>query len=93
MGSIFKKVEISLADSTSVTAFNRLRVANEGNRADVEFIYDKQDDLVDEVVTGSGTVTQDTNTRELILANGAATASDRASIYTTHVHTHLEMVN
>ena len=82
MGSIFKKVEISLADSTSVTAFNRLRVANEGNRADVEFIYDKQDDLVDEVVTGSGTVTQDTNTRELILANGAATASDRASIYT-----------
>jgi hypothetical protein len=82
MGSIFKKVEISLADSTSVTAFNRLRVANEGNRADVEFIYDKQDDLVDEVTTGAGTVTQELNTRELVIANGAATASDRASIYT-----------
>lgn len=48
-------------------AFGRLRVSGTGNRLDVEFIYDKQDDFFDETTT-NGTVTHNANSRDLTLS-------------------------
>jgi len=82
MGSIFKTIGISLADTLSTTAFNRLRTAGEGNRVDVEFIYDNQDDLADEFVNGTGTVVFNGNPRDLTLATGGTGLTASAGVYT-----------
>jgi len=56
-------------DSPSLDAFNRVRVSGTGQRLDVEFIYDKQAEIFDEVVgAGGGTVTHNANGRDLTLA-------------------------
>lgn len=62
-------------------AFGRQRVSETGQRFDVEFIYDKQPELVDEVTGGSGTATHDTNSRDITLAVNAATTADKAELY------------
>lgn len=61
-------------------AFGRLRTSGTGQRFDVEFIYDKQSDLVDEIIAGSGTVTHNANTRDLTLATGGTTTGDSAEM-------------
>lgn len=55
----------------SYDAFGRLRVSGTGNRLDAEFIYDKQPNIFDET-TNNGTVTHNTNSRDLTLALGDA---------------------
>lgn len=60
-------------------AFGRLRTSNTGQRLDVEFIYDKQPAFMDEV-TNSGTVTFNTNSRDLTLALANATAGSFATM-------------
>jgi hypothetical protein len=56
------------ADSSNLKdAFGRLRTAGTGQRFDNEFIYDKRNDFFDELVN-NGTVTHDTNSRDLTLA-------------------------
>lgn len=48
-------------------AFGRFRVSNTGQRLDAEFIYNKQPDIFDEVTT-NGTVTRNSNPRDLTLS-------------------------
>lgn len=57
----------SVASGSVGDAFGRLRVANTGQRLDVEFLYDKQVDLFDET-TNNGTVAHNANTRDLTLS-------------------------
>jgi len=54
-------------NTANFDAFGRLRTSDTGQRLDVEFIYDKQDDYFDET-TNNGTVTFNGNTRDLTLS-------------------------
>ena len=82
MGSIFKTIGISLADSVSTSAFGRLRTAGEGNRFDFEPIYGVSiEDLVDEVIGGTGTVTHNPNPRDLTLATNGTGLTASAGLY------------
>jgi len=53
-------------DTGTGDAFGRLRTAGTGQRIDVEFLYDKQPEFFDEI-TNNGTVTFNSNTRDLTL--------------------------
>lgn len=55
----------------SYDAFQRLRTSGTGQRLDVEWLYNKQDDYYDEL-TNNGTVTHNTATRDLTLSLGDA---------------------
>lgn len=61
-------------------AFGRLRTSGTGNRLDGEFIYDKQPILFDEVTT-NGTVTHNSNTRDLTLSISDANNSTAACVH------------
>lgn len=82
MASIFKTISTVFKDSWNLTAFNRLRTAGEGNRVDLEFIYDKQDDIADEVINGTGTATFNTNPRDITLAVNGTGLTASAGMYT-----------
>jgi len=77
--------EVEFGDSTSLDAFGRIRSSGPSNRADVEFIYDKQPTLIDEVTAGGGTVTHVTNTRDLTLAIVDAVDATEAAMYSYDV--------
>lgn len=64
----------------SSDAFGRGRVSATGQRYDVEFIYDKQPLLVDEV-TNNGTATHNTNGRDITLSLASANSGDKAELY------------
>jgi len=66
-------------------AFGRIRTSGVGNRFDVEFIYNKQADIVDEVTAGSGTATHDTDSRDVTLAVGDAANGSAAGLYSYDV--------
>ena len=53
--------------SATMDAFGRQRVSNTGQRLDVEFIYDKQEEFFDEI-TNNGAVTFNANSRDLTLS-------------------------
>lgn len=72
---------VRYGDSPSLGAFGRLRTGEPGNRLDVEFIYDKQEEVFDEVVNGAGTVTHNSNSRDLTLAVVATGTGDNAAMY------------
>lgn len=57
---------------SSVDAFGRLRVSNTGQRLDVEFLYNKQEEYFDEITSG-GTVTWNSSSRDLTLSLLSAT--------------------
>lgn len=67
-------------DSSNLDSFSRLPVADPGERLDVEFIYNKQNDIFDEITAGAGTVTHNTSSRDLTLANNGDTAGDSAEM-------------
>lgn len=73
-------VNTAAGDTFSTDAFGRQRVSNTGQRFDVEFIYDKQVDIMDEYTVGDATVTHDANARDLTLAVGSDTDGDIASM-------------
>jgi hypothetical protein len=50
-------MSLSYEGDMSYDAFGRLRTSGTGQRLDVEFIYDKQDEFFDEI-TNAGTVTE-----------------------------------
>lgn len=58
-------------DSLGLDAFGRLRTSGTAQRLDVEFLYNKQEEYMDEV-TNNGTVTFNANTRDLTLSLGDA---------------------
>ena len=73
---------VTFADSPSLDAFGLQRTTGKpGNRFDIEFIYNKQPDVFDEITNGVGSVTWNSNTRDLTLATNGATASDTASMF------------
>ena len=76
---------IQAADSPSVDAFSRLRVSGTGQRLDVEFIYDEQEEIIDSVTNGSGTITHNSNSRDISLANVATGTGDNAGLYSYNV--------
>lgn len=67
-------------DEGQLDAFGRLRVSDTGQRFDVEFIYDKQDELMDEVIVGAGTVTHQGNGRDLLIEANSTTNGDGAEM-------------
>lgn len=66
-------------DSASFDAFGRQRVADTGQRLDVEFLYDKQPDFFDET-TSNGTVTHNTASRDLTLSIANANNGTHATM-------------
>lgn len=59
-------------------AFGFLRTSSPNTRLDVEFIYDKQEEIFDEVIGGSAMVTHNTNSRDLTLATVGSALTDFA---------------
>lgn len=68
---------ISLPD-VNYDAFNRLRVSATAQRFDCEFIYDKQEEIMDEVIVGSGAIAHQHNTRDLLMTPGSSVNGDKA---------------
>lgn len=80
-----RQVDIKAADSLSVDSFGRWRTSEPNNRLDLEFNYDTQEEIVDEVIGGSGTITHSANARHVTLANVATGTGDYAGLYTYDV--------
>lgn len=62
-------------------AFGNERVASPTNRFDVEFIYNKQPDIVDEVIAGNATATHQANSRDVVLDVVETTENTSAALY------------
>jgi hypothetical protein len=75
------KVPITSSDSSLFDAFGSLRTSSNGNRYDVEFIYDKQSNLVDEVTVSGGTATHNASSRDVTLAIANTTTGTEAALY------------
>ena len=69
----------------SLDAFTRLRTSGTDQRLDIEWIMNKQDEIMDEVIVGTGSVTHNANERDLTLAVGSTTDGDEASMYSYDV--------
>lgn len=69
------------ADGLNLDAFGRQRVSSATNRFDVEFIYNKQPDIVDEVISGAATATHNTNSRDVTLDIVDANNGTSAALY------------
>lgn len=65
---IYALSSMSLADSPSIDAFGRLRVANNGLRADVEFTYDAHPSVMETITSGGATITHNSDTRDVTLS-------------------------
>lgn len=74
---------ITEADTLDIDAFGRKRVSNTAQRYDIEFIYDKQPLLTNEI-TNNGTVTHNANTRDLTLSLASAGVNDVAKIQSNY---------
>jgi len=68
-------------NNNSYDAFGRVRTSDTGQRLDVEFLYDKSEEYIDEDVNGvSATVTHNTNSRDLTLTAGSTTNGEYAKM-------------
>jgi hypothetical protein len=72
--------QVAFADTLGISEFGENRVAAPGNRFDIEFIYDKQPLLADEINAGAGTVTHQANSRDLLLSVVGVDPADVAGI-------------
>ena len=79
-GSNHRPTLIAGADTGSVDAFSRLRVANTGQRVDTVFTYDKQPLLFDETTSGDGAASHDSNLRAVYLTTGGTTSGNKAEL-------------
>lgn len=79
MQSTIRNVNIAAQDSPSIDAFGRWRVSNTGQRFDVEFTFDKQPALMDEIISGGATISHNATSRDVSLdingTSGTASAS------------------
>ena len=73
-------VSTTRADDAYNDAFQRLRVSSPDTRFDVNFKYDKQPLIFDEIISGAGTATHNAAARDVTLAVGNATAGSRAGL-------------
>lgn len=68
---------VTLKNNAQLDAFGRLRTSDTGQRFDVEFIYDKQPSLMDEITAGGATITHNSSSRDVTLAiNGTGGTAD-----------------
>lgn len=74
-------VPVTRTDDFYSDAFQRLRVSNTDQRLDVEFIYNKQPLLFDEIVSGSGSAVHQANERHVKLLTGSIANGDGAGLY------------
>lgn len=73
--------EIKYLDSANLDAFSRLRVSDTGNRFDAEFTFDTLEEIIDEVVSGTGNISHQPNTRDVLLENAGTSTGDYAGLY------------
>lgn len=85
MGVTSASPNVATTNSPAVDSFGRLRTSEVGNRMDIEFIYNGQEDIADEVVGDAGTVTHNANARHNVLAVVGTTTTANAAIYTYDV--------
>lgn len=83
--SYIENVNIKAQDSPSIDAFSRWRTSSDGNRLDVEFNYNTQDELIDQVTNGTGTIAHVANTRGVTLATGSTGTGNNAAMYSYDV--------
>lgn len=76
---------IAAADSASIDAFGRWRTSSTGQLFDVEFIYDKQPALMDEVTSGGATITHNATSRDVTLDIVNAT-NGTSALFSQHWH-------
>jgi hypothetical protein len=80
--SYYNRITVNgFADSPNMDAFNRLRVSDVGTRLDVEFTFNINDEIIDEVIGGSGTIEHKSNPRDVLLSVGGTTTNDYAGLY------------
>lgn len=79
--SYFTNVKTREQDTLDLDAFGRKRMSSTAQRFDVEFIYNKQPLIVDEVTATGGTVTHNANSRDLTLAINNTTTGTKAEMY------------
>lgn len=77
---------IALADNAQLDAFGRLRVAETGLRADVEFTLDTMPLLMESIAAGGASIAHNATTRDVTLAIGDANAG---TIATLPLHYHV----
>lgn len=66
--TLIRNTDIQARDSSSLDAFGRWRVSGLGTRLNCEFIHDKQPLLFLETLSGSGTATFNSDSRDITLA-------------------------
>lgn len=76
-----REQHVKFLDSANLDAFGNLRVSMGGNRFDSEFTFDTLEEVIDEVLSGAGTSSHQTNTRDVILANVATGLTDYAGLH------------
>jgi len=64
----------------NLDAFGRLRVSDTGQRLDVEFLYDKQEEYFDEITGGTASVVHDSDARDLVMAINDTSTSSTATM-------------
>ena len=74
-------VPVTASDDFTIDAFGRARTSQTGQRFDLEFIYNKQPLIVDDITSGSGSNTHNANARDVVMANGGTGLSDYAFLY------------
>lgn len=80
-----RRVEIESSNTPSIDAFSRWRTSEPANRLDVEFNYDLQEEIFDQVIGGSGTIAHDADKRHALLSNVAIGVGDYAGLYSYDV--------
>lgn len=85
MGITSASPNVATTNSPAVDSFGRLRTSGVGNRLDIEFNYDGNEDIADSVVGDAGTVTHNANARHNVLAVVGTTTTAHAAIYTYDV--------
>jgi hypothetical protein len=73
-------VPITRADDFYNDAFQRLRTSSPDSRFDVNFKYDKNPLIFDEITAGAGTAVHDADARDVVLSVGDANTNSRAAL-------------
>lgn len=71
-GAVTVSGSVAQAMDLTMSEFGERRVAAPGNRSDVEFIYDMQPLIYDNISAGTGSATHQANGRDVLLAVGGA---------------------
>lgn len=79
-GALMSNVVSTPADDITMSEFGERRVAQPGNRMDVEFIYDAQPLLFDDISAGNGSATHSDTSRDQVLGVGGSANGDTGGL-------------